>query len=194
MDRPSDMQRADAEPNRLTYEDYLAFPDDGRRHQLIDGEHVVTPAPSLRHQDVLGNLYTALKDYLRERPIGKVYIAPVDVVLSAASVVQPDLLFVFSDRRDILAGDRIDGAPDLVVEVLSSSTRRLDQGAKRTLYDRFGVRECWLVDPDSETVTVHRRASDGSFPEMPPLSREVADVLTTPLLVGFAVGLSELFA
>jgi Uma2 family endonuclease len=193
MDRPSDMQTARAESIRFTYEDYLTFPDDGRRHELIDGEHYVTPAPVRRHQQLATRLTVALGAWLREHPVGEVYVAPLDVVLSDVDVVQPDLLLVSNERRDVL-GKLIQGAPDLVVEIISPGTRRTDEITKRRLYDRVGVREYWIVDGEIEVVKVYRRQDDGSFPREAELSRESGHSLTTPLLPGFAFALAELFA
>jgi Uma2 family endonuclease len=193
MDRPSDMQPARAEPIRLTYGDYLRFPNDGRRHELIDGEQIVTPTPVLRHQELLGRLFLALGNYLERHPVGEVYTAPLDVILSDHDVVQPDLLFVSNDRRDVLQ-DWVRGAPDLVVEILSPSTRRTDEVAKRHLYDRFGVREYWVVDPEIEIVKIYRRAEAGSFVRAGEPGAESGDVLETVLLPGFSMNLRALFA
>ena len=132
------MEPAHAEPIRLTYEDYLAFPDDGRRHELVDGEHLVTPAPTRRHQELSGRLSWALHDY--RQPVGQAYTAPLDVILSDSDVVQPDVLFVSNERREVL-GTWIHGAPDLAVEIVSPSSRRIDEVTKRRLFDRTGVRE-----------------------------------------------------
>ena len=140
MDRPSDMQPARAEPIRFTYEDYLAFPEDGRRHELIDGEHIVTPAPMRMHQEVLGRLFNAIWNHLEVHPIGKVYVSPIDVILSDTDVVQPDIVYVSNERRDVL-GKWIHGAPDLAIEIVSPSSRRLDEVTKRRLFEKFGVRD-----------------------------------------------------
>jgi Uma2 family endonuclease len=193
MDRPEDMQTARAEPIRYTYEDYLAFPEDGRRHELIDGEHFVTPAPLRRHQQLATRLTVAVGAWLREHPVGEVYTAPLDVILSDADVVEPDLLFVSNERREVL-GKWIHGAPDLVIEILSPGTRRTDEITKRHLYDRVGVREYWIVDGEIEVVKVYRRQDDGSFPRVADLSREEGHSLDTPLLPGFSFALAELFA
>jgi Uma2 family endonuclease len=193
MDRPSDMQPARAEPIRLTYDDFMGFPDDGRRHELIDGEHVVTPAPVRRHQQLSGRLFLALGNHLQLHPVGEVYAAPLDVMLSEHDVVEPDLLFVSNERRDLLE-DRVHGAPDLVVEILSPSSRRTDEVTKRHLYDRFGVREYWVVDPDIDVVKVYRRGDDGAFVRAAELSREDGGVLETPLLPGLSIDLRALFA
>jgi Uma2 family endonuclease len=193
MGRPDDMQTARAEPIRYTYEEYLAFPDDGRRHELIDGEHFVTPAPLRRHQQLSMRLGFALESWCREHAIGEVYAAPLDVILSDVDVVEPDLLFVSHERAEIL-GKWIHGAPDLVIEILSPSTRRVDEITKRQLYERVGVREYWVVDGEIEVVKIYRRQEGGSFPRVAELSREEGQSLTTPLLPGFSLPLAELFA
>jgi Uma2 family endonuclease len=193
MDRPAAMQVARAEPIRLTYDDFVNFPDDGRRHELIDGEHFVTPAPVARHQRVSIRLATALYAFVEQRTLGEVFTAPFDVILSRHDVVEPDLLFVSNERRDIVR-DWVYGAPDLVVEILSPSTRRTDEIGKRQLYDRFDVREYWLVDPDNHSLTVYRRVADGSFPRVAELAAADDDRLQTPLLPGFSMTLRELFA
>ena len=187
------MQTARAEPTRYTYEDYLTFPDDGRRHELIDGEHFVTPAPIRPHQRLAVRLTFALESWLRQHPVGELNVAPMDVILSDIDVVQPDLLFVSNERSQIL-GKWIHGAPDLVIEILSPSTRRVDEIRKRRLYERVGVREYWIVDGEIEAVKVYRRHDDGSFPRVLDLSREAGHSLDTPLLPGFSLSLAELFA
>jgi Uma2 family endonuclease len=108
--------------------------------------------------------------------------------------VEPDLLFVAADQSGIITEKNIQGAPALVVEVLSPSTRKTDEQIKRRLFEREGVREYWLVDPELDLVKVFRRKADGSFPRDAELSREAHHVLTTPLMPGLAIPLDELFA
>jgi Uma2 family endonuclease len=187
------MQTARAESIRFTYEDYLNFPDDGRRHELIDGEHYVTPAPVRRHQELSMRLSVALATWLREHPVGVAYAAPLDVILSDVDVVEPDLLFVSNERADVL-GKWIHGAPDLVVEILSPGTRRIDETTKRRLYERVGVREYWIVDDEIEIVKVYRRQDDARFGRAGELSREEGHSVETPLLPGFRLSLADLFA
>jgi Uma2 family endonuclease len=177
---------------KLTYEDYEHFPDDGKRHELIDGNHFVTPAPTRKHQYLVGRLNAWLFTFVDERRLGHVYSAPFDVVLSDADVVQPDLLFVSNERTKLLTEKNLQGAPDLVVEISSESTRRTDETAKRKLYERFGVREYWVVDPVLETVKVYRRTG-GGFARASELSAKAADRLETPLLPGLELPLAELF-
>jgi Uma2 family endonuclease len=118
----------DTARRKLTYEDYLLFPDDGNRHEILDGEHHVTAAPFPKHQRVLRELLFGLHSFLREHRLGEVYSAPLDVVLSRHDVVQPDLLFISNERMTILTERNLQGAPDLAIEILSSTTRRIDEG------------------------------------------------------------------
>ena len=177
---------------KLTIGDYELFPDDGRRHELIDGEHVVTPAPSSLHQRVVGNLYAALREVALSAKLGEVFLAPCDVVLSATDVVQPDLLLVRRGREEIVRA-RVEGSPDLVVEVLSPSSRRTDEVLKRRAYERFGVEELWIVDPEIEVVRVYRREGE-AFGRPVEQSSERGDVLETPLLPGLRLAVAAVFA
>lgn len=184
---------ADARTLKLTYEDYLYFPEDGRRHELIDGEHYVTAAPNLKHQTAVLNISSDLRDFVRPRKLGKVWVAPVDVVLSDNDVVQPDIVFLSRDRMSLAAeGANLQGAPDLAVEVLSPATRRTDAVMKRHLYEKFGVREYWLVDPELEKVEVYR-LWDGRYRRAAELSAEGGDVLKSPLFPGLEIVLAEIF-
>jgi Uma2 family endonuclease len=178
---------------KLTYDDFVLFPDDGLRHELIDGEHYVTASPILKHQKVLANLYFLIESWLRLHQVGEVFFAPVDVVLSRFDVVEPDLLYMSKERKAQIANDaNVQGPPELVVEVGSPSTRRRDETLKRALYERAGVSEYWVVDPELDVVRVYRR--DGErFARPIELSLEAGDVLTTPLLPGLELPLSEIF-
>jgi Uma2 family endonuclease len=177
---------------KLAYDDLAGMPEDGRRHELIDGEHYVTPAPTRKHQGIVSNLIFHFVAYLREHPIGWVYPAPLDVVLSDVDVVEPDLLFIARERAEILGDKFIGGAPDLVVEILSESTRRVDEVTKRKLYERFGVREYWVLDPVLDEAKVYVRSGEG-FGEARRLSAEAGESLTTALLPGRSIPLVDLF-
>jgi Uma2 family endonuclease len=180
---------------KLTYDDLLGFPeDDGLRHELIDGGHLVTPAPHTRHQDILAELLLALRSHARDHGLGKVLPAPVDVVLSDVDVVQPDLLFLMAARSDRLTVKNLRGAPDLVVEIVSESTRRRDEMTKRHLYQQHGVGEYWVVDPVIDTVKVYRLGAEGVYERVAELSAEDEAVLTSPLFPGLEISLVELFA
>ena len=179
---------------RLTYEDFLLLPEDGLRHEIIDGEHHVTPSPNQRHQELVMRLCLALGNHLEDRPErGRVFVSPFDVVFSFHDVVEPDLVFVAPDQLGILTEQNIQGAPALVVEVLSPSTRTRDQDVKRLLYERSGVREYWLVDPELAGVTIYRRAADGAFARAAALIATGHDTLESPLLAGWSLALSHLF-
>ncbi|MBI5244100.1 MAG: Uma2 family endonuclease [Elusimicrobia bacterium] len=176
----------------LTYEDYLAFPDDGRRHEIIEGEHFMTPSPITRHQRACGNIYALLREHARRSGAGKVFIAPMDVVFSDEDVVQPDVLFISTARAAIITEKNIQGAPDLVVEVLSETTRKTDLSIKRKLYAASGVLEYWVVDPELEAVSVYR-AGQAGYDRAAELSLETKDSLKTPLLPGLSLPLCEIF-
>jgi Uma2 family endonuclease len=178
---------------RLTYDDFVLFPDDGKRHELIDGEHFVTPSPGRRHQWVLQNLNFILCAFVRERRLGHVFFAPFDVVLTPFDVVEPDLLYISAGRSDILTEANVQGAPDLSVEVLSPSSRRQDEVLKRDAYERGGVSEYWVVDPEAETVKVFRRDESGDFERPLLLTLRDADSLSTPLLPGLEIPLAAVF-
>ncbi|HEV2855871.1 MAG TPA: Uma2 family endonuclease [Thermoanaerobaculia bacterium] len=178
-------------PRKLTYDDYLLFPeDDGLRHEILDGEHYVTAAPFFRHQFLAGRLYLRLGRFVEERDLGVAVFAPVDVLLSPYDIAQPDLLFISKERAGIITKKNLQGAPDLVVEILSESTRRRDGGIKLERYDRFGVGEYWMLDPDSKAAWVYRR-DGGRLRRAAELSAE--DVLTSPLLPGLEIRLAEVF-
>ena len=179
---------------RLTYDDFVLFPDDGKRHEIIDGEHCVTPSPNLRHQQLVGRLFFEIATYLRAHPrAGEVFLSPLDVVLSHYDVVEPDLLFVAGDQAAIMTEKNIQGPPALVVEVLSKSTRKRDAQTKRRLFERTGVREYWLVDPELDAVQVFRPSLEGKLARVSELTAEDGHLLTTPLLPGCAIELRELF-
>lgn len=186
------MAKQDVRSSQLTYEDYLLFPDDGKRHEIIDGDHYVTPAPKTKHQRISVNLATAMTSFAKRHGMGLVLTAPCDVILSDDNVVQPDLLFVSTARASIVTEDNIRGAPDLVVEIISETTRKKDEVTKRKLYERFGVQEYWVVDPELETVKIFRRAQQG-YGRAVELSKEANDILTTELLAGFDLALTEIF-
>ncbi len=136
---------------KFTYEDYCLLPE-GQRYEVVDGELFVTPAPTTLHQLVKRRLVRILEDFGEAGGFGNVLDAPYDVVLSKNDVVQPDALFVSTARRPIIGEKCIQGAPDLVVEVLSPSTEDRDRIVKAKRYATFGVQEMWLVDPDAKTI------------------------------------------
>lgn len=186
--------RPDASPSvKFTYADFLNFPDDGKRHEIIDGAHYVTPSPNTKHQAVVTNLILSLASYLRERPVGTIFTAPFDVIFSDIDIVEPDLLYISRGRLDILTKANVRGAPDLVIEILSPDTRRTDEVTKRKLYERCGVQEYWVVDPELDLLKVYRLVG-AAFAKVAELGAEQGDLLTTPLLPDWSVPVIEVFA
>ena len=178
---------------KLTYDDFVLFPDDGKRHELIDGEHYVTPSPNNRHQVILGDLHGYVWTHLQTHAIGRVFLSPFDVVFSRFDVVEPDLLYMSDETAArVLTSQNVQGTPDLVVEIGSPGTRRRDATIKKSLYAREGVAEYWIIDPEKDAVRIFRNA-DGQFKPPIDLSREAGDVLSTPLLPGFSLALARLF-
>jgi len=136
----------------LTYSDYAALPDDGRRYELHRGELSAIPTPGTRHQGAVLALTVLLHEHVKSRGLGTVFISPTACILSDVTVVQPDILYIATDRLSIISERAIEGAPTLVVEVLSSSTARFDRELKMNLYAEHCVPYYWIVDPESRSV------------------------------------------
>ena len=185
------MATAPTATRRMTYEEWERLPEEteGRLHELIDGVHVVSPQPILFH-DALAVLLTGLfLNAARPDALGRVH-ADAEVKLSPAHVLVPDVLFVRRERSHILAGKVIEGPPDIVVEILSPSTRRRDPTDKRRLYERFGVLEYWVVDPVARTITVNV-LENGRYTSA--VYRE-GDTIRTTILPGLEIDVAALFA
>jgi Uma2 family endonuclease len=194
MHEDTGMERFAVSARRLTAEEFLQIPEDGKRHELVDGVHYVTPSPNVPHQVLVGRLHLSIGTFLETRPeLGRIFLGPLDVVLSDRDVVEPDLLFVAADQTGILTIKNVQGAPALAIEVLSSSTKRWDERVKRRLFDERGAREYWLVDPVAPQVTVVRRARDGSFPVVATVAATEGSRLDTPLLPGWTLDVEQLF-
>ncbi len=138
---------------QFTYRDYLCL-DDDKRHEVLEGDLMMVPAPSWRHQDVLTKLFRALDRFVETQALGVVRFAPIDVMLSEENVVQPDLFFIAKDRTSIIQDRGVFGPPDLVIEIISPAKPDRDQIAKRRIYGKYGIKEYWIVDPDKRTVEV----------------------------------------
>lgn len=175
-----------------TLADYQATPDEPPWYQLIEGALLQEPNPSFRHQDLLGELHCAFRNYLADHPIGTTVLAPFAVYLDKFNVFQPDLLMVLAERRAIVTSRGVMGAPDFVIEILSPSNRRYDLGPKRRGYARAGVKRLWIVDPEASSV------ADYDLPRAPEAPIQVwappkGGTLTCPLLPGFALAWGRLF-
>ncbi|PSQ97430.1 MAG: hypothetical protein BRD55_02255 [Bacteroidetes bacterium SW_9_63_38] len=150
----------------------------------------MSPSPSVQHQDIVLFLGSLLREYVQNQGKGRTLIAPMDVRLSDETVVQPDVLYVSPDRTDRIGDDEIDGAPDLVIEVVSPSTSHVDGFDKKQLYETHGVREYWIVDPDTKTVEVYTSGDDGYTLHQRRVDTGTAD---STLLSDPTVDLSTLF-
>jgi Uma2 family endonuclease len=145
-----------------TYLDYLELPNDGKRYQVIHGVLYMTPSPTSYHQKISRNLEFLLWHYVKEHELGEVFYAPIDVILSNADVVLPDIVFVRKERAGIIREKGIFGAPDLIVEIISPSTHKMDEKLKKDLYEKEGVREYLMVYPEQQRI-VHYLIESGSY-------------------------------
>lgn len=178
------------EPRPFTVDDYMSLPEHGPRYQLIDGELYMAPAPNRRHQFISGEIEYLLRKYLERKPIGVIYDAPFDVQLTDITVVQPDIAFFSKKRAAYLTEHGAEGAPELVVEILSPKTARLDVGVKREIYARTGVLELWIVEPDAEVVKVYRLQENSQNPAQ---TLSANQILSTPILPGLKIDLKRIF-
>ena len=174
---------------KFTYHDYKTAPED-KRYELLEGDLLLVPGPTTYHQRILIRLSTILHLFVVSEGLGEVFISPCDVVLSSYDVVQPDLLFVSNERSHIITPDNIQGGPDLVVEILTTSTADRDLGYKRTLYARHGVVEYWVLDPEAKTMEVLRLGQE-EFVRHGLYTSDQA--FNSPSLRGLAVQLQEVF-
>jgi Uma2 family endonuclease len=179
-----------AQPSLLTKEDYRLLPVGGPRYQLIEGELYMAPAPNRYHQTISRNLEFILLKYLEKNPLGEIYDAPFDVYLSEHDVVQPDIVFVKKDNREVLTDAGIEGTPDFVVEILSPSDAYLDKKAKLRVYARCGVAELWLIDPDTQTVQVFYLQREARRPSA---NFGQDDTFSSPLFPGLKISGRQVF-
>jgi Uma2 family endonuclease len=177
---------------KILADDFLLIPEDGRRHELIDGNHYLHASCDTKHQRISMQLIVAIGAYLREHPLGQLYFALLDVVLSDYDVVEPDLMYITNERREIITEKNIQGAPDLVIEIVSDSTRHYDEAIKYRLYERTGVYEYWLVDSVRDCVRTFRRDTAGRYDS--PAELSTTGRLTSALFPGLEIPLDQIFA
>jgi len=175
---------------KFTYEDYLKTPED-QRYELIEGELIMTPSPVPYHQWLSKNIEFELEKFVREKELGKVFYAPCDIYLDNENVLQPDILFISKQRLNIIGEKNIQGAPDLVIEILSESTAYIDMVKKKKLYAQFGVKEYWILDPGEKTAETYT-PKNALFVLTKRFTEK--DVLESPLLPGLKIKLSHVFA
>jgi Uma2 family endonuclease len=152
----------------LTYDDLKDMPDDGQRYEIIGGELLVTPSPTAGHQRVLFRLAKLLDGYVLRHGTGEVFVAPFDVLLGTFDAVEPDIVYLAAARPRVANDENsIDYAPDLVVEVASPSSHRIDRVKKMALYARSGVAEYWIADPMRRRIDVYALAGENFLPVEP---------------------------
>lgn len=176
----------------VTVADLDLMPEDGNRYEVIEGELFVSRAPTVTHQIVLSNLIASLHQYVAVNPIGLLIPGP-GVIFSEVSGVIPDIIFISNERRDeILSGEKVLGAPDLVIEIVSpgSENERRDRVVKRQLYAKYGVKEYWIVDPPNRSIEVY--LNDGQMLGLVATLQE-QDELTSFVLPGYRCKVASLF-
>ena len=174
---------------KLTYDDYAKTPED-ERYELIDGELIMVGAPNMEHQSIQVEIGWRVVTFVKDGDLGWVFNPPTDVLLSDHDVVQPDLIFVSREREHVITDANIQGAPDLVVEILSPSSATRDRRDKFDLYARHGVAEYWLISPEARIVRVFVLRG-GVFEEVGRYCEN--DTLTSTTLEGLEIDLSEVF-
>jgi Uma2 family endonuclease len=175
---------------KFTYEDLKLISPDRNRYEIVDGELFATPPHGALHQRILGNILVALHQHVRQHRLGQVLVAPVDVVFARGTVLEPDILFVSASRLHYIGEDNLSGPPDLAVEVISESTRRLDREVKLKQYALYGVSEYWLLDPEGNSVEVFRlKGEEYELAER----LGFGDTLTSPLFPGLQLAVASLW-
>jgi len=184
------MSQTITEKKKYTYADYLKTPDD-QRCELIEGDMQMTPAPVPRHQRISRKMEFLLEKFVTEKDLGEVFDAPCDVHLDDENVVQPDIMFISKDRLQIIGEKNIQGAPDLVIEIISESTAYRDLVQKKKLYARFGVKEYWVVDPGEHFVEIYT-LKHSLYTLLSSYGKE--ETLESPLLKDLGIDLKNVFA
>jgi Uma2 family endonuclease len=173
---------------KFTYEDLQHVPPDRNRYEIVDGELFVTPAPRPLHQRIVLNLSAELRQFVRKHRIGEVFVAPLDVMFASTTVLEPDVIFVSQARLHIIGERNLSGPPDLVVEVLSESTAKLDREIKPKQYALYGVPEFWRVDPEGKSVEIFR-LKEGEYELAARLG--FGETVSSPLFPGLSLPVSS---
>ncbi len=178
-----------AEKKKYTYEDYLKTSDD-ERYELIEGHLLQLPTPFTRHQKISGKLSFVLNKVITENDLGELFHAPLDVYLDNENVVQPDILFISKERLNIIGEKNIQGAPDLVLEIISESNAYRDLVQKKKLYARFQVKEYWIVIPGEESIEIYT-LKDNTYTLYKTYTKN--DTLESPCLQDLRIELKSIF-
>ena len=174
----------------MTYAEYALLPQDRNRYEVLDGELFMTPSPSVRHQVAAFELASILRDHVSRHKLGRVLVAPMDVMLSETNIVQPDILFLRTDRVPPGDADNVRVAPNLIVEVISPSTAKEDREDKRTVYARHGVAHYWIVDPGLRTLEMYSLAGE-SYELTAEYSGDAS--AASPLFPGLSIPLTQIW-
>jgi Uma2 family endonuclease len=183
------MAPAVIEKKKYTYEDYLKTPED-ERYELLEGELIMSPSPVPKHQRISRELEFEILKVVKANDLGEVFDAPCDVYLDDVNVVQPDILFISKERLNVIGEKNIQGAPDLVIEIISENTAYRDLVQKKKLYARFSVKEYWLVVPGEESIEVYI-LKDNTYILYKAYSKD--DTLESPYLKDLKIGLKGIF-
>jgi len=183
------MSPAVIEKKKYTYEDYLKTPED-ERYELIEGELIMSPSPIPKHQKISRELEFEILKVVKANDLGEVFDAPCDVYLDEANVVQPDILFISKERLGIIGEKNIQGAPDLVIEIISENTAYRDFVQKKKLYAKFGVREYWIVIPEEKLIEIYT-LKDNTYTLYKTYYKD--DILESPYLKDLKIGLKGIF-
>ncbi len=176
--------------SKFTYEDLQHIPPDRNRYEIVEGDLLVAPAPDTLHQTIVLNIGADLRQHVRKHRLGRVFVAPCDIVFTSSTVLEPDVMFVSNARLHIIGKKNLSGPPDLVVEVLSESTAHVDREVKSKQYARYGVPELWLFNPKGETIEIFRLRK-GEYELVERLG--FGDTLTSPLFPGLRLAVSSLW-
>ena len=172
-----------------TYDDYLKI-DDNNQYELIGGKLILVPAPRTIHQKVKLRLAWFITNFIRKNDLGEILDAPTDVILTEKDKPQPDILFISKERLNIITEYNVQGAPDLIIEVLSPSTSRWDRVEKSKMYYTHGVKEYWIADPDSKVIEIFI-PGENNWNLFQAYDED--DMLTSPLLAGLEIPLKDIF-
>jgi len=175
---------------KLTYQEYAELPE-GSPYQLMDGELIMVPAPTPDHQRILRKLGFLLLQFVEEKNLGEIFYSPIDVYFTEHDTFQPDIVFISTERLSIIGQQKIEQAPDLVIEILSPSSAYYDTGRKFTVYEQSGVREYWLVHPERKKIEIYtKREAEFQLVQ----AEAEKGLLSSVLLEGFSVVVEQIFS
>ncbi len=175
---------------KFTFKDFMLFNNENERiYELIYGRLIKSPPPIVKHQEISGNIYLKMRVFVENKALGRVFYAPIGVRFSDEIALQPDIIFISKERMHIIKEKYIDGVPDLVVEIISKGTKRRDTKVKKAIYERFGVKEYWIVNPFDKSIEVYALNEEGKY-ELYSKAKQEGKVKSS-VLKGFEIDLKE---